>query len=288
MVAAEQRVGVGSVPGQVRGIRPQRGGSLPPHGRSSRAIAQGSIPAWCVRGRGRAPAPRSHRQRSVSRPALHLAQPRHNRGDLPPRRIPSRTTGWSAFSRITPCRTMICAWRLQRQMISITRHQHMGDQCLDRDATLDQPRWRGMPAPTVPVQARQASFGRLVTIASQLRGDHIQLLPRCPRRSPSWSGAPARAGGLLGCQRRPSIRGRCCPAGHHGSHRRLAALSRRNSASRFSASASPLAIACSRSLEAQLQLVLGQIASERAPNWACALSCSSMCAQPVILSLPAG
>ena len=84
----------GYAPGPARSCRPPPVVGCHPmadhHAQSPR-----NSPAWSARGLDRAPARRSRRRRSGSRPASsHAAAP--PLGRLQPRRTPSRTTGWTA------------------------------------------------------------------------------------------------------------------------------------------------------------------------------------------------
>ena len=123
---------------------------------------------------------------------------------------------------------------------------------------------------TVPVQDRQASFGRLVTITRNCAGITSS---RSEVSSPITVMVARQHGHAMSSGANvTSIRGRCGGSAPRLA-RLLAALSLRSSESRFSASASALAIACSRASKPSCSCSSGR-RSERGPK-CMRLSCSS-------------
>ena len=256
----------GYVPGRARNCKPPRAVGCRPMG-DRHAQSPRSSPAWSARGLDRAPARRSRRRRSVSRPASSRAAA-PPLGRLRPRRTPSRTTGWTA-----------------RGSRPAAPGSAPGDTAADDRHSVPPAHGRpvasvGMPpsisragagaCTTVPVQARQASFGRLVTITRNCAGITSSRSevssPITVMRRPA-----ARARGVLGRQRHldpRQVRRQCASAGTP-----LGGIVRRSSGSRFSASASSLAIACSRASKPSCSCSSGR-RSERGPK-CMRLSCSS-------------
>ena len=115
---------------------------------------------------------------------------------------------------------------------------------------------------TVPGQVRQASFGRLVTITRNWTGITSS---RSDVSSPiTVIGARQQGHAVSSGASVTSIRGKWAGNAPRFA-RRLAALSLRNSGSRFSASASSLAIACSRASRPSCSCSSGR-RSDLAPN----------------------
>ena len=115
---------------------------------------------------------------------------------------------------------------------------------------------------TVPAQARQANFGRLVTITRNCAGITSS---RSEVSSPiTVIGARQHGHAVSSGTSVTSIRGRCAGSAPRLA-RRLAALSLRSSGSCFSASASSLAIACSRASRPSCSCSSGR-RSDLAPN----------------------
>ena len=127
----------------------------------------------------------------------HLPQPRHHWGDFG-RGIshPERQSG-PLDDHALPRQDLRLA--IERQVIGIACHQHMGDRRLGRDAALDQPRRRRC----LHDNARAGTAGELRTPGHdhpELRRDHVKTL-RCVLSDYRHGRPAARARGVLGRQR---------------------------------------------------------------------------------------